>query len=282
MPLVSIVDELRRARAGGYAVPCFNAFDLLGARGIVDALETARAPGMVAVYSGVLDQPGPRALADAIRALAAEATVPVSLSLDHGASYEHCIRALAMGFTDVMYDGSKLPVEENAATTRQVVRAAHAVGAGVEAELGIVGDGGSYQSFGARQEGFTDPEVAARFVADTGVDFLAVAVGTAHGHYQGEPHLDLDLLERIAARVAVPLSLHGGSGLTEAQFRAAAASAVGKISIFTDLATEASRRLVEVARGKEASYFALTRQVREAFRDRCLYHLELFGAAGKA
>ena len=214
--------------------------------------------------------------------MAEDASVPVSLILDHGASFEHCVRALRWGFSDVMYDGSKLPLEDNIATTRQVVLAAHAVGAGVEGDLGIVGDGKTYQSYGAQQEGFTDPDTAERFVAETGVDFLAVAIGTAHGQYEGEPQLDLDLLARIEERVAVPLVLHGGSGLSDEQFGAAAATAIGKINIFTDLATEACGRMVEMARGEEASYFALTRQIQEAFRDRCEHHLDVFGANLKA
>lgn len=282
MPLVSIVDELAAARKGGYALPCFDAFCLTSALGICEALEGKRAPGMLAIYSGVLDQPGWKGLVAGARALVEETTVPVSLILDHGASFEHCIRALHSGFSDVMYDGSKLPLEENIATTRQVVAAAHAVGAGVEAELGLVGDGGTYQEFISRGEGFTDPATAERFVAETGVDLLAVAIGTAHGAYEGEPQLALDLLAEIEARVEVPLVLHGGSGLTEEQFRAAAAAAIGKINIYTDLATEAGRRMVGVARGDGASYAAMTEQIREGFRDRCEYHLDLFGATGKA
>ncbi|MFC1526145.1 class II fructose-bisphosphate aldolase [Candidatus Latescibacterota bacterium] len=282
MPLVSIVDELEAARKGGYALPCFDAFDLTSAYGICEALEARRAPGMLAIYSGVLDQPSWQGLAVGARVLVEETTVPVSLILDHGASFEHCIRALHSGFSDVMYDGSKLPLEDNIATTRQVVAAAHALGAGVEAELGIVGDGSAYQDFGAQREGFTDPATAERFVAETGVDFLAVAIGTAHGAYEGEPQLALDLLAEIEARVEVPLVLHGGSGLSEEQFRAAALAGIGKINIYTDLATEAGRRMVEVARGDEASYSALTRQIRQAFRDRCEYHLDLFGASGRA
>jgi fructose-bisphosphate aldolase class II len=282
VPLVSIVDELKAARKGAYALPCFDAFDLTSAYGICEALETKRAPGMLAIYSGVLDQPGWRALAAGARVLAEEATVPVSLILDHGASWEHCLRALDSGFSDVMYDGSKRPLEENIATTRQVVEAAHAAGAGVEAELGIVGDGGSYQEFGARREGFTDPATAERFVAETGVDLLAVAIGTAHGAYEGEPQLALDLLSEIERRVELPLVLHGGSGLSEEQFRAAAQAGIAKINIYTDLATEAGRRMVEAARAEGATHAAMTRHIREAFRDRCEWHLDVFGASGRA
>lgn len=282
MPLISILDELKKAQAGGYALPCFDTFEMHGTLGIFDALEAKRAPGMVGLYSGMFDRPHPRAFADYVRAMAEEATVPVSIILDHGASFEHCIKALDAGFSDVMYDGSKLPLEENIATTRMVVRAAHAVGAAVEAELGHVGVGRTYKEFGALGKGFTEPDVVVRFVEETGVDFLAIAVGTAHGLYDGEPKLALDLLHAICERVEIPLVLHGGSGLSDAQFRAAVAGGISKVNIFTNLAVEAKHRLLEHAQSEDATVFSMTGQVREAFRDECERLLEVFGTAGKA
>lgn len=282
MPLVSILDELKQAQAGSYALPCFDTFEMHGTLGIFDALEAKRAPAMVGLYSGIFDRPHPRAFADYVRAMAEEATVPVSIILDHGASFEHCIKALDAGFTDVMYDGSKLSLEENIETTKLVVRAAHAVGAAVEAELGHVGTGRTYKEFGALGKGFTEPDAVVRFVDETGVDFLAVAVGTAHGLYDGEPKLALDLLGAIRERVEIPLVLHGGSGLSDAQFRSAVAAGISKINIFTNLAVEAGRRLREHAAAEDASFFTMTGQVRAAFRDQCERLLDVFGAAGKA
>jgi len=282
MPLVSILDELKKAQAGGYALPCFDTFEMHGTLGIFDALEAKRAPAMVGLYSGMFDRPHPRALADYVRAMAEEATVPVSIILDHGASFEHCIKALDAGFSDVMYDGSKLPLEENIATTQMVVRAAHAIGAAVEAELGHVGVGRTYKEFGALGKGFTEPDVVVRFVEETGVDFMAVAIGTAHGLYEGEPKLALDLLSAIRERVEIPLVLHGGSGLSDAQFRAAVAGGISKINIFTILAVEAGRRMREHAQSEDASVFSMTAQVREAFRDECERLLDVFGTTGKA
>jgi fructose-bisphosphate aldolase class II len=281
MPLVSILGELKKAQAGGYALPCFDSFEMHGTLGIFDALEAKRAPAMIGLYSGMFDRPHPRALADYVRAMAEEATVPVSIILDHGASFEHCVKALDAGFTDVMYDGSKLPIEENIATTKLVVRAAHAIGAAVEAELGHVGVGRTYQEFGALGKGFTEPDAVVRFVEETGVDFLAVAIGTAHGLYEGEPKLALDLLSAIRERVEIPLVLHGGSGLSDAQFRSAVAGGISKINIFTNLAVEAGRRMREHAGSDEASVFSMTMQVREAFRDECARLLDVFGASGQ-
>jgi fructose-bisphosphate aldolase class II len=221
-------------------------------------------------------------LTDYVRALAEDATVPVSIILDHGASFEHCIMALHAGFTDVMYDGSRLPFEENVSNTQKVVQAAHAVGAAVEAELGHVGTGSTYSQFGAQGKGFTDPDVVERFVEETGVDFLAIAIGTAHGLYDGEVNLALDLLAEIRERVDIPLVLHGGSGLTDEQFRAAVAGGIQKINIFTNLAVESTRRMRDNAKTDGASFRTMVTQIREAFRDECGRLLDVFGTTGKA
>jgi fructose-bisphosphate aldolase class II len=282
MPLVSILDELKKAQAGGYAIPCFDTFEQQGTQGILDAIEAKRAPVMIGLYTAMFNQPHPKAFTDYVRRLAREATVPVSIILDHGASFEHCIMALDAGFTDVVYDGSKLPFEENVANTRMVVRAAHAVGAAVEAELGHVGTGRTYQEFGAQGKGFTEPDAAVRFVEQTGVDFLAIAIGTAHGLYDGEVNLALDLLAEIRERVDVPLVLHGGSGLTDEQFRACVAGGICKINIFTNLAVASTQRMIENARSDEANLRSMLTQVREGFRDECERLLDVFGTSGRA
>ena len=281
MPLVSILSELKKAQQGRYGLPCFDTMEMVGTQGIFQALEEKRAPAMVGVWTGIFDRPNPGAFVALVQSMAEEATVPVSLILDHGASFEHCIKALKHGFTDVMYDGSKLPLEQNIETTRWIVRAAHAVGAAVEAELGHVGVGSEYQTFGAQGKGFTDPAAVERFVSETGVDFLAIAIGTAHGLYEGEPHIDLDLLREIRRRVDIPLVLHGGTGLSEEQFKAAVAGGISKINIFTDLAMSAGSRMVEAAKGDKPSYFGMINQVREAFLDRCRWYIDVFGAGGK-
>jgi fructose-bisphosphate aldolase class II len=282
MPLCSIADELKKAQAGGYALPLFDTFDMHSADGMVQALEEKRAPAMIALYSRTLEQPNARAFAAYIRARAEDATVPVSLMLDHGNSFEQCMKALRFGFTDVMFDGSQLPLEENIATTRTIARAAHAVGVAVEAELGHVGRGSEYQSYGAQRKGFTDPDAVEHFVAETGVDFLAIAIGTAHGLYEGEPQIDLDLLREIRSRVDIPLVLHGGSGCTEAQYRDVIAAGIAKINITTDLFVRAGQRVVEVAHGEDVAYFDMARAATETFRRRCGDYLDIFGATGQA
>jgi fructose-bisphosphate aldolase class II len=162
------------------------------------------------------------------------------------------------------------------------VRAAHAVGACAEAELGHVGGGHEYDVYGAQGKGFTDPAVVERFVGETGVDSLAVAIGTAHGVYKGEPRLNLELLDEIRRRVDIPLVLHGGSGLSDEQFRSAVAHGISKINIFTDLSLAAGARMIEAAKGEKASYFSISEAAKRAFQERCAFFLDLFGATGKA
>ncbi len=281
MPLVSIVPLLHRAQAGGYALPLFLTPEMLAAEGTVRALEERGAAAAVGVYAPWIERPTARALSAYLVALAEEASVPVALMLDHGATLEQCVRAIRFGFTDVMFDGSALPLEENIAATRTVVRAAHAAGVGVEAELGHVGTGTEYQEMGARRVGFTDPCTVAPYVQETGVDVLAVAFGTAHGVYRGEPHLDLDLLRDLRACTDIPLAMHGGSGLSAEQFRGAIAAGVSKINVFTELGLTTGRRLCEHAGAEGASYFTFQEVIRDTFRERCAEYVEVFGAAGR-
>jgi fructose-bisphosphate aldolase class II len=237
---------------------------------------------MIALYAPLLDKPGSRAFVKYLLACAEDATVPVSIMLDHGADIDVCMRALRAGLTDVMYDGSKLPLEENIANTRQVVRAAHACGVRVEAELGHVGQGSEYADFGSQRQGFTHPDEVERFVAETGVDFLAVAIGSAHGQYRGEPRLDLELLAEIRRRVDTPLVMHGGSGLSREQFRGAIAGGIAKINIATDLFLSGGQRMVDEAKGERASYSSILQSGIDGIRTRCMDHLEMFGTVGKA
>jgi fructose-bisphosphate aldolase class II len=280
MALVSVKQALLAAQAGGYALPLFDTFDMPATDGMLQAFEEKRAHAFIGLYGGFFEQPNADANVAYIRECAAAAKVPTSLMLDHGSSFEQCIRAISLGFTDVMFDGSKLPLEENIAQTKLVVRAGHAVGVAVEAELGHVGSGQEYQSFGARRMGFTDPATIEMFVAETGVDFLAVAIGTAHGVYQGEPQLDLDLLTAIRRRVEIPLVMHGGSGLSDAQFRSAIEHGIAKVNVATELFMTSARRITEAARAKDISYFDVARIAAATFQERCRFYIELFGASG--
>jgi fructose-bisphosphate aldolase class II len=282
MPLVSIGNELEKAKEGCYAVPLFDVFEMKGCEGVFEAIERKRAPAIVAIYSGSFDEPSSDAFAAFIRSMAECASVPVSLMLDHGTSFEQCIRAISLGFTDVMYDGSMLPLEENITNTRLVVRAAHAAGVCAEAELGHVGMGSDYGTFGAKKRGFTDPAAVERFVSETGVDFLAVAIGNAHGVYQGEPHLEMDLLKEIRKGIDIPLVLHGGSGLSDEQFKTAVQAGISKVNIATDLLMRAASQVKKTIHANKESYFDIIGALKEGVREGCEYYLDLFGASGKA
>lgn len=159
--------------------------------------------------------------------------VPIALNLDHGSDYEQAIRAIRCGFTSVMIDKSTFPFEENVNEVREVVKAAHAIGVSVEAELGHVGKGFEYEK--TRESGLTRKEDALRFVQKTNVDCLAVAIGTSHGVYSGKPHLDFDLLKALSKLVPVPLVLHGGSNTGEEKIKKAIALGIQKVNLSTDL-----------------------------------------------
>ena len=282
MPLVSFGGELEKAKKGSYAVPLFNVFEMKGCEGVFEAVEHKRAPVIVALNSVAFEEQSSHAFAAFVRSMAERASVPVSLMLDHGTSFEQCIRAIALGFTDVMYDGSMLPLEENIANTRLVVRAAHARGIGAEAELGHVGMGSDYGTFGSKKGGFTDPTAVERFVAETGVDFLAVAIGNAHGVYQGEPHLDMNLLREIRKKVDIPLVLHGGSGLSEELFKTAIQAGISKVNIATDLLLRAGDQVKQAIHSSRESYFDIIAALRAGVREGCEYYLDVFGATRKA
>lgn len=282
MPLVSIANELRRASTEHFAVPLFGAFDGFAVEGIVAAAEEQAAPVIIGVYGGALEHPDGRPLVEYIKERAEASPVPVSLMLDHGRSVPECLEALDCGFTDVMYDGSKLPLEGNIASTRQVIQAAREKGAGVEAELGHVGLGKDYQSFGAQREGFTGPDEAARFVDETGVDCLAIAIGTAHGLYAGDPEIDMELLATLSARLPLPLVLHGGTGCSDEQFRAAIAAGIAKVNISTDLLVQTAAKLRELGKLDTTGYFDFCKAIKASYRELSVRYLEVFGTCGKS
>jgi len=275
MPLVSIQHSMLDGRTRHFAVPLFCVPSVNSAIGVVRAAEAERAPVILGMYGAWFMRPQAEAVCAGMRALAAEASVPVSLMLDHGSSFAMCIKAIRNGFTDVMFDGSALPYAENAAISKLICEAAHTVGVQVEAELGHVGLGDDYDAASARKE-FTQPDMVARFVEDTGVDYLAVSFGTAHGDYKSTPELDLPLLAELNKVSKVPLAMHGGSGLSEEQFRGAIERGIAKVNIGTHLYQNAAKLIAE-SRG---DLFSVEDAIVEGFREKCEYYLRLFGASG--
>lgn len=270
--IVTMKEILDRAQTGGYGVVAPNIFNETTIRGAVEAAVELETPLILdALYA---DNPDLITLSKFVYELARDVKIPVALNQDHGATFAEAIRAIQANFTSIMVDRSQLPLEENIAQVSELVRIAHTVNVSVESELGHVGSGSNYEA--ERDAGLTDPEVAKEFVDRTGVDCLAVAVGTAHGAYTGEPHLDFERLRAIRAKVSVPLVLHGGSGTGEENLRRAAKEGVTKINISTDLL----RAGVENA--QNATLYTYYNAMREGYKEKLKYYMGLTGQIGKA
>ena len=213
MPLVNPLQMLRDASEGGYAVGAFNLVDYLTAETIVEAAEKQHSPVILQTSSGTIKRFGIKKLVGMARLIAAESTVPVALHLDHGKDREVLSEAIQSGYDSVMIDGSHLPFDENVRLTRDVVEEAHAKGVAVEGEIGVVA--GVEDDIVVNQDDaiYTTPEEAVEFQRQTGIDFLAPAIGTAHGFYKVKPRLDIGTLAAINQAADYPLVVHGGTGL---------------------------------------------------------------------
>ncbi|MDK2854930.1 MAG: tagatose 1,6-diphosphate aldolase GatY/KbaY [Bacillota bacterium] len=234
---------LQDARQGGYAVGAFNIHNLETFRAVVDASAEMGRPVYVQTTPGTVRFIGAGYLVALAREAAKQVPVPVILHLDHGNSLEIVQECLEAGYPSVMIDGSRLPYDENVALVRQVVALARKYGAAVEAELGEVGGAEEQEMAKSGTGRLTDPLQAQRFVAETGVDSLAVAIGTAHGVYTAEPELDLERLSLIRSLVGVPLVLHGASGVPDTKLREAIRRGISKVNIATDLKLTWAREL---------------------------------------
>lgn len=235
MPFVSLKDLMQAAEAGKYAVGAFNCNNMEIIQAIITAAELEKSPMIVQASQGAIKYAGLAYIVAMTRVAAEAASVPVCLHLDHGTSFEQVMQCIRQGFSSVMIDGSKLPLEENIELTNRVLAVARAVGVSVEAELGRIGGTEDNVSVSEREAFFTDPEEAKYFVDKTGVDALAVAVGTAHGRYKGVPKLDFPRLQKIRELTGVPLVLHGSSGVPDEAIREAVALGVRKINIDTNI-----------------------------------------------
>ena len=224
---------LEKAREGGYAVGAFNAENAEMVFAIVAAAQACRAPVILQTTPSTLRYLPPACFAALAAAAAREVSVPVALHLDHGDSLELVQACLKAGYTSVMLDGSQLPFDQNAALTAQAVELAHAAGIPCEGELGTVG--GKEDALQSQQGSYTDPEQAKRFAQISGVDSLAIAIGTAHGVYAAAPVLDVNRIPRIQAGAKIPLVLHGASGLSDGAVREAVAKGIAKVNFATEL-----------------------------------------------
>lgn len=226
---------LEHAHENGYAVGAFNVNNMEQVHAIIEAAEETRSPVIIQASQGGLKYAGVEYIAAMVKAAADKSTVPVALHLDHGTDFKQIMMCLRNGFTSVMIDGSHYELEENIKKTRQIVEMAHAIGVSVEAELGKIGGTEDDISVDEKDATFTDPDEAERFVKETEVDYLAIAVGTAHGPYKGEPKIDFDRIKVIKERLNMPLVLHGSSGVPEESIKKAVSLGINKINIDTDI-----------------------------------------------
>jgi len=243
--MVAMKSLLEEAQKRKYAIGSFNVYNYETIRGVIDAASDERVPVIVAFGERYLENMGLAEVASVTRDLCAGAGVPVVLHLDHCKSFDHIVQAVQAGFTSVMYDGSSLPYEENAATTHEVTRLAHAAGVSVEAELGAIGLGDRSNEEEASQI-YTDPGQARDFVSRTGIDALAVSIGTVHGLYKGEPKINIDILKEICRIVQIPLVLHGGSGTPEEIIRQCIQNGICKINVNTEISAHVVDKLREL------------------------------------
>ncbi len=277
--LANLYDVLPKAQAEHYAVGLFNTTDTDMLQAAIEAAEELRSPIIIGTAEVLLPYGELKLIAPSVIAAAKRATVPVVVHYDHGLTFERCMEALKLGFTSVMFDGSAGDVAQNMAETREMVKIAHAMGATVEGEIGHVGQAAAGDE--AAKDRYTTVQEAQEFLAATGVDALAIAIGTAHGAYKMKPELDLQRLREIRTAVDVPLVLHGGSGLSDDDFRNTVRDGIAKINIFTDMCVAGSQASAKaLAEGLE--YLDMRNARVAAIKETVMNKMRLFGSVGKA
>ncbi|GAB2622270.1 ketose-bisphosphate aldolase [Pseudactinotalea suaedae] len=282
--LLSGDQVLKVAAEGNFAVPAFNISDYSMMNAVFEVCEEKQAPHIIAIHPDEVRHIG-RYVLPAIIDRARTSSVPTAIHWDHGATFEQALTAIQYGFTSVMIDASLLPFDENVALSRRVAEVAHAVGVSVEAELGTIGKTDGYAESGTDDIIYTVPADAARFVEETGVDSLAVAIGTRHGLYPSSltPELKLDLLDEIDAVVSAPLVLHGGSNNPDDEIAQACRRGINKVNISSDIKVAYYSRMREVL-GDEGlrEPNAIQPSCEAALQVVAAQKIDMFGAAGKA
>jgi fructose-bisphosphate aldolase class II len=273
--LVPMKDILQKARAEGYGVTAPSVNNEDGIYAAIDAAEECNAPVILDIHFSF--NRNLVRLGRLAEDICKEAKIPAAVNLDHGEEYSHAIWAIRAGFTDIMVDRSQLPFEENVAQVAELTKVAHAVGVGVEAELGHVGVGMQYAV--DRDAALTDPKQAKEYCDRTGCDFLAVAIGTAHGEYKGEPYLDFDRLHQIFDAVSIPLVLHGGSGTGDENLAKATREGISKVNLATDLYMAGMKVALDAncKNGRDAF-----RLIDQGYKEKLIHYIKLFGSDHKA
>ncbi len=272
------------AQKNKYAVGAFNVNNMEIIQAIIDGAEESNSPVIIQASQGGIKYAGIDYIANLGKLAGRNSRVPVALHLDHGTDFDQVMLCIRHGFTSVMIDGSRFPLEENIALTKKVVDIAHAVGVTVEAELGKIGGTEDHITVSEKDATFTDPLEAKRFVEETGVDYLAIAVGTAHGVYQGEPKLDYDRIKAIRELVDIPLVLHGSSGVPEESLKKAISLGISKINIDTDIRAAFANAVKEfvVNNPDEIDPRKILGPATKAMKEVIKEKMQIFGSAGRA
>lgn len=282
--LVTGIEILQDAHKNNYAVGAFNVNNMEIVQSIIEAAEETNSPVILQASQGGLKYAGVEYIAELVKLAARNAKVPVALHLDHGTDFDQVMLCIRHGFSSVMIDGSKYELEENIAITNKVIEVAHAVGVSVEAELGKIGGTEDDIVVDERDATFTDPNEAKKFVDETGVDYLAIAVGTAHGVYKGEPKLDFDRIKIIKDILNIPLVLHGSSGVPKEAIQKAVSLGINKINIDTDLRVAFSSAIKDFLKENPDSIDPrkILGPAKEAMKEVIKEKMELFGSVGRA
>ena len=275
--LITMKEILDRANAENYAVAAPNIATELDARAAIEAAEELDAPLIIDVAYKMT--PDIVFLGSYLTRLAHASRMPIAINLDHGKNYHEVMMGLRAGFTSVMVDRSSLPYDQNVDEVKEVVKIAHEMGVSVEAELGHVGQGSNYKV--DRAAALTDPKQAKQFIEETGIDCLAVSIGTAHGAYKGTPRLEFDLLAEIKEITKFPLVLHGGSGTGDENLRKACQMGINKVNVANDLLRAACDKITSADLSGNGAY-QLWNLAREGYKEKLKECIELYGSNGKA
>ncbi len=274
--LVTLNEILKDAQARKYAVGLFNTIDTDMLEAAISAAEEMKSPIIIGTAEVLLPFGSLKLISPSMLEAAKAARVPVAVHFDHGLTFERCLEAIRLGFSSVMFDGSLGGEKENIKNTKEMVKIAHAVGVSVEGEIGHVGEAASGDN--AASDMYTTSEEALDFANETGVDALAVAIGTAHGAYKSKPKLDTERLKAIRKAVGIPLVLHGGSGLSDDDFRNTIKCGISKINIFTDICTAGTEAMSKM---QGRAYIDIRNEKVRAIKEEIKRKMLLFGSDGK-
>ena len=282
--LVTGREILQDAHKNNYAVGAFNVNNMEIVQAIIEAAEETNSPVILQASQGGLSYAGIEYIAELGKLAGRNAKVPVAVHLDHGTDFDQVMLCIRHGFTSVMIDGSRFNLEENIAITNKVIEVAHAVGVSVEAELGKIGGTEDHITVDEKDATFTDPKDAKKFVDETNVDYLAIAVGTAHGPYKGEPKIDFDRIKTIKEITNIPLVLHGSSGVPADSIEKAVSLGINKINIDTDLRIAFAQAIRQFLKEDPDNIDPrkILSPAKLAMKEVIIEKMHLFGSAGRA